>query len=67
MKHQVFLTERKLKHVLKLMSKNVKVLDGPSVSGTIPIEITIAHPFDVLDLIHAGEMAGLEFAHERQS
>lgn len=60
MTYEIFISTRKVTHLVKNLGKNIKVLGEPSSGGTVPIQITVDSEFDILNLIHAGEEAGME-------
>lgn len=59
MTYEIFITPRKVPHLVRNLGKSVEILDQPDETK-VAVRITVENEFDVLHLIHAGEEAGME-------
>ena len=59
MTYKIFISEDRIKFLVKELGESkVKVLDKKDTS-TIPVEVTIESSLDLLNVFHAGVMAGI--------
>ena len=60
MTYTIFVSDDRVKFIVKELGDKAKVIDNPDWKGTVvPVEVTIESASDVLNVFHAGINAGL--------
>lgn len=60
MTYKIFISDDRVNHLVTELGNKVKVLDKKETSTFTPVEVTLESSSDLLNVFHAGVMAGIK-------